>query len=391
MAISSRRRLGFRKVGVAIRAAQCPPRLGGPTGRLGFTLVELLVVITIIGMLVALLLPAVQAVRRNARQVQCLNNVKQLALATVAHETATGQLPGFTQIIKRSPTKWAAIDYDSSARKFTVISVNTLNNASGFSWVTKLLPRIERGDIWDQIMQPPMNGSTEIPVAVPRIDTVICPDDQDVLSQSDLAGLTYSLNTGGWDPHNSNGLDLSDNNVGDTLENGMFFDLAGYERQLKKGPTSRFGTIKDGAGTTIMLSENIHKSYADANPANPPLFSWMFGTEQQLGMVWVPALPPAPGNAVTDQEGINGNSQDAIDFDPLLPRFARPASAHGSGVNVAFCDGHGYFLRDDIDYKVYQQLMTSAGRKSVNPADHADAGTAMTAFRNAPPLAEKDY
>ena len=74
-----------------------------------------------------------------------------------------------------------------------------------------------------------------------------------------------------------------------------------------------------------------------------------------------------------------------------LPRFARPASAHGSGANVAFCDGHGMYLRDDIDYVVYQQLLTPNGRKCVNPDDHSDSGAAMTAFRTAPPLAEKDY
>jgi prepilin-type N-terminal cleavage/methylation domain-containing protein len=59
----------------------------------GFTLVELLVVITIIGILVALLLPAVQAARETARSVQCQNNVKQLALGCLAHENATGRFP----------------------------------------------------------------------------------------------------------------------------------------------------------------------------------------------------------------------------------------------------------------------------------------------------------
>jgi prepilin-type N-terminal cleavage/methylation domain-containing protein/prepilin-type processing-associated H-X9-DG protein len=61
--------------------------------RLGFTLVELLVVITIIGILIALLLPAVQAARESARRIQCTNHLKQLALGCMTHENATGRFP----------------------------------------------------------------------------------------------------------------------------------------------------------------------------------------------------------------------------------------------------------------------------------------------------------
>src|SRR5829696_8657039 len=65
-----------------------------PPVRRGFTLIELLVVIAIIGLLIALLLPAVQAAREAARRAQCVNNLKQLALATANYHDVNGMLPG---------------------------------------------------------------------------------------------------------------------------------------------------------------------------------------------------------------------------------------------------------------------------------------------------------
>src|SRR5262245_728408 len=90
--------------------------------RSAFTLVELLVVITIIGMLVALLLPAVQGARERGRQLTCLNNLKQIALTTVSHDSSKGQLPSLMQFVKRGNSEWANIQYGTGSRKFEVIS-----------------------------------------------------------------------------------------------------------------------------------------------------------------------------------------------------------------------------------------------------------------------------
>ena len=378
-----------------------------PRRRSAFTLVELLVVITIIGMLVALLLPAVQVVRERGRQVQCLNNMKQLGLATVSHDSSKGQLPGLTQFQKRGNAEWAAIDYDTPSRKFKVISVNNLNSASGLSWATILLPRIERSDIWDQIASAPRDGSNNVlPVLLPPIDTFVCPSDRDVTTQPDTPGLSYSANSGGWDPHTSGSMATLQvtSNIGDTAENGVFHDAAGYDRVNAKAPKVRLSNINDGSGTTLMYAENIHKSYEPASSSSSaPAFGWVAGDyartgypEQQLGFVWVvpsSGTAPVPGNTVNDQEALNRNAQDAVTFPANIPRFARPASAHSGGANVAFCDGHSEYLREDIDYIVYQQLMTPSGRKSVDPADHTNGlpNGVIATFRNAPPLAEKDY
>ncbi len=89
-------RRAFSDVGAASQAAQRdrPPRLGGPTSLHGFTLVELLVVIAIIGILVALLLPAIQSAREAARRSQCLNHLKQIGTGFLLHENVHKILPG---------------------------------------------------------------------------------------------------------------------------------------------------------------------------------------------------------------------------------------------------------------------------------------------------------
>src|SRR4051794_41028450 len=223
-----------------------------PRRRLAFTLVELLVVITIIGMLVALLLPAVQNARGRGRQLTCLNNLKQIGLATFNYDSSKGQVPGLTQFIKRGNKEYANISYNATERKFIVTSFNTaqstattaeLNQIYGFSWATILLPKMERSDIWDQITSPPRDGSgNAVPVLIPPIETLVCPSDRDVTTQPDLPGLSYSANSGGWDPHTTSSptspLQVT-SNIGDTAENGVFHDFSGYDRLSQKAPKVR--------------------------------------------------------------------------------------------------------------------------------------------------------
>lgn len=364
--------------------------------RLGFTLVELLVVIAIIGLLVALLLPAVQGARERGRQLQCLNNIGNLAKAAFNYDSSKGQLPGLTQFVKRKQNEYASVSNDM-ASVINVANPPNLKQVAGLSWATTLLPKLERADIWDQIQNPPVAG-TAIPA--PPMAVFTCPSDQDAQSRPGLAALSYSANSGSWD-RDSSGVFLYSSSQksgrGDTSDNGVFFDLAELGRQQPpaKIPTMRIGAIKDGAGTTIMFVENFHKSYFDS--ANQPLFTWLTGTEQQLGIVWVVptnGTAPVAGNTIHDQERINGDELDTGEYPGGIPRFARPASAHVNGANIVFCDGHAIYLRQDIDYKVYQALMTPNGRKCVDPDDHTayqSAGQAIYEFRAAPPLSEKDY
>ncbi|MEM8866500.1 MAG: DUF1559 domain-containing protein, partial [Planctomycetota bacterium] len=364
---------------------------------------ELLVVITIIGILMALLLPAVGAARAAARQNQCLNNLKQLAYAIQNYESTRGKLPGYVQSVKRSNQRYVTIvggNLTDSEMENTVANSdpNVERLQSRISWIAMILPELEQQSIWDNVVDGTVSSSApnDQRDEIRKLESLVCPVDTDLSSIPDAAGTSYSANTGGWDFDGGSTLA----SPGDIPANGALMNYV-VESRL----SVRSSSFRDGSSTTLLLAENIHK--ADG-------YSW-FGVvganvndlygEQQLGMVWVPNFsdpiaPNTPGYSPVDtqQAALSDEGPTTPDFQAAFPTYARPASNHpGGSINAVFADSHAHSIAPSIDYTVYQRLLTSNGRKCVDPRQHDDPNTTaietadIAEFRRLAPLVEQDY
>jgi prepilin-type N-terminal cleavage/methylation domain-containing protein/prepilin-type processing-associated H-X9-DG protein len=376
--------------------------------RRGFTLVELLVVIAIIGVLMGLLIPAVQAARAAARNTQCQNNLKQLGTAMINYSTAKEVLPGYVQPLQRADKTYVAVEIASMSEVklgYAATGSTPDPTKSLISWAGVILPQMEGQEFYDVLQDRTIDLTSSI-AADPRVqvkprESLICPADSDLTALADAAGMTYVVNSGAWD-HNSGGqyLDPGVSNQGDTKDNGVFHNLSLATTRVQTRPD---GGIPDGSAMTLMVSENVHKEIDDVAYSwlgiprtNPQIASALLGGEQQFGMVWVVNLNPAQGNNPLTYQEPFGSDGDGISRSPTVPRFARPSSGHPGGVfNVVFCDGHLDSIDPGVDSTVYQRLLTPKGRNCVDPLNHADLSVVDSAnpigFRRLAPLAEKDF
>ena len=309
----------------------------------GFTLVELLVVITIIGTLMSLLLPAVQQARETARGLTCKNNISNLGKAMLLYENSYGRFPGFVERF-RDPN----VQSDNPPSKVA-------------SWVIPILPYIEEAaaaDAWSQSdgTMPDQNNNPNDRLFAPAITLLNCASDPPDFN--DRPTLSYVVNTGVM----VNG----DAPFADKLANGMFFRRdCGFSnssedmdcRNSIREMSLRYLDSHDGASKTMMLSENVHTLYyVYSNPDTGAYVEPSNVRKQHFGFIW----------HIRKSRQVNVANEDVVenmaDLDPDPHGF--PSSRHPGHVNRCFADGHVSQMADTIDERVYRALMTTRGKAS---------------------------
>ena len=270
----------------------------------GFTLVELLVVITIIGILMALLLPAVNYAVEAARNKQCLNNQRNIALSLINFESKKERFPGYT---------------------------NRIGNFRG-SWQVEALPGLEREDIYNRWL----DGTA----ASGYVDLFVCPSDP---PDSNNAAFNSYVGNAGYQAFDNNATSPDRETIANGIMHNYFQGMNGTKPI--NGPKISMAQIKDGASSTLLLTENIQSTLWNA--VSQGTGAAVASDKVATVFVW--------HKATSDDHKINGNKYSTA---AITKDTARPSSYHPGGVNVAFADGHTMWLRQDIDYKVYVQLMT---------------------------------
>ncbi len=328
----------------------------------GFTLVELLVVISIIGMLIALLLPAVQAARETARQATCSNNLKNIALAMISYESSKNVFPGYSNDLDRSTGLPLAAAADGNDNR---------------SWAFTILPQLDNRALYDKYRDPPPVAGVPNPAPIfnssitETLDLFICPTNPPEGLGS--AGTNYVVNAGQLDVSSGTApaLSYSESAKG----NGVFHYRAGNAGTGAMTMSAAYLSGGDGNSTTLMASEN-----ADT-------WRWHDPEERYSGFTYhgVSATPGQQTTApYTQSLGINvffaqskitGTTPDAD------AGYARPSSYHPDVVLAAFCDGRVRKLSETISYGVFQALCTPNGKRA------AQNGGALYYDITAPPAA----
>ncbi|MFN0018028.1 MAG: DUF1559 domain-containing protein [Pirellulaceae bacterium] len=267
--------------------------------RRAFTLVELLVVIAIIGILVALLLPAVQFARESARRMQCGNNLKQFGLALA--------------------------NYESVFKVFPSTDV-----ANGFSVQARLLPYIEQSGLQSMLdftkpaFSGPFNAQTPNPLFVSAFATPIpimfCPSDRaPKISNVTISGQTFQY--GG-----NNYMVSTGSGTGVNYDHRWMTDGFVYEKS-----NVNFAQINDGASNTVFMSESVRSVGPDMTlPAGTlPPFPYQFTLNGSTGVS--SALQPTQGLKVTGGPWTAGNADGMIANPDLAAIWPSLTNWRGAG------------------------------------------------------------
>jgi prepilin-type N-terminal cleavage/methylation domain-containing protein len=312
----------------------------------GFTIVELLVVITIIGILVSLLLPAVQAAREAGRRLQCANQIRQLALAAHNYHAAWNTFP-------------PGVDHAT----FTRTSLFVI-----------MLPYIENGAFYQQWIQPNADRTT---LAGTVLTSLVCPSDQIPNNPVVHGGSKYGVTSYGGCAGTRSFCSVISSP--DLRADGVFFEVGANSYPVNGQGTVDMAAIKDGSSQTLLFGERNHDdanfdSFAAAGcERGQPMgeFGFWTGSCGSWELADVTLSSYAPINyqlpfAYADRAKLNppvGGTNDFYYYADL--RLCAFGSGHPGGANLAMADASSHFFPQNVDLTTLRALSTRAGGEVV--------------------------